>query len=515
MTLSRSSLYGAWARSRAIRPFAGGFMRSSRPLLVAATALATLAVGLASPAASYAVGPPGTPVSPYTMMSIQSPVEGGSLGAVQAVYDQTNGTIQEVAEGGGQFFFRALPTIDGNWLQMWVTSPTGTTFTPGTTYTVDGTATATTGGLDMDYNGSGCGADSGSFTVQDATYDSGTGNLATFAMTYSFVCGGDTHPFSGEVRFNSTTGYAVGLPTPDGASFAQTDIGVSSAAQNVTITGEGPTPLAISGAASLAGADPDSFAITADGCKGATLNFGDTCTVSVQAVPQAAGGLSAILAVPDNSAGGLVTAGLSVTGFNGAKGAYHPVSPHRILDTRNGTGAPKGQLAGGSTIDLAVDGHGSVPASGVSAVVLNVTVQSPTAKSGYVTAYPDGKTRPTASNINYTKGWTGANLVTVPVGSNGKVRLYNNAGHVSLIADVAGWYAANDTVISAHGVGESFQPFAPERLLDTRLGGGQLPGGFYETIRSTSTRRTSPTRTPTSRPSPSTSPRRTRRQVAT
>jgi hypothetical protein len=71
-----------------------------------------------------------------------------------------------------------------------------------------------------------------------------------------------------------------------------------------------------------------------------------------------------------------------------------------------------------------------------------VTAAGPTASS-YVTVYPDGRTRPTASNLNFTAGETIPNLVTVPVGANGKVDFYNFTGTVNLVADVAGYFTSS------------------------------------------------------------------------
>ena len=117
---------------------------------------------------------------------------------------------------------------------------------------------------------------------------------------------------------------------------------------------------------------------------------------------------------------------------------YVGLSPSRLLDTRSGIGAT-GPVAAGGTVALQVLGRGGVPSSGVSAVVLNVTVTEPTA-SGYITAFPDGTPRPTASNLNFTQGQTIPNLVIVPVGTDGKVSLYNFGGSTQLLADVAGYY---------------------------------------------------------------------------
>ncbi|MBT2539283.1 N-acetylmuramoyl-L-alanine amidase [Streptomyces sp. ISL-44] len=56
-----------------------------------------------------------------------------------------------------------------------------------------------------------------------------------------------------------------------------------------------------------------------------------------------------------------------------------------------------------------------------------------------MSVHPNGTTRTSASNLNFTAGLTIPNLVVVPV-VNGKVSFYNNAGSVDLIADVAGYY---------------------------------------------------------------------------
>jgi DNA-binding beta-propeller fold protein YncE len=157
--------------------------------------------------------------------------------------------------------------------------------------------------------------------------------------------------------------------------------------------------------------------------------------------------------------------------------SYVPVGPVRVLDTRNGTGGYDAPVGPGDTISLQVTGMDGVPASGVTAVVLNVTATDPTASS-YVTVYPDGETRPTASNLNFTAGETIANLVTVPVGSDGAVDFYNNAGSTDLVADLAGYYT------TASGAGSSYVPLSPSRVLDTRngTGGYTTPVGPAETI---------------------------------
>jgi hypothetical protein len=109
--------------------------------------------------------------------------------------------------------------------------------------------------------------------------------------------------------------------------------------------------------------------------------------------------------------------------------------PSRILDTRSGV-----PVGAGGTIVHPVTGVGGVPATGVSAVVLHVTVTAPTAPS-WLTVYPHGGARPVAANLNFVANQTAPNLVIAKVGSEGKVAAYNAAGSAHLIVDVVGWYS--------------------------------------------------------------------------
>lgn len=121
-------------------------------------------------------------------------------------------------------------------------------------------------------------------------------------------------------------------------------------------------------------------------------------------------------------------------------GAFVAVTPSRLMDTRTNSGSP----APGPrrTAHLQIAGRGGVPVAGVSAIVLNLAVTRATAP-GYITAYPNGTARPVASNVNFTKAATRANLVTVPLGTDGRVAFYNgSSGTTQLIGDIAGYYLA-------------------------------------------------------------------------
>src|SRR2546421_10071804 len=160
----------------------------------------------------------------------------------------------------------------------------------------------------------------------------------------------------------------------------------------------------------------------------------------------------------------------------GPGGAYHPLAPSRILDTRTNLGGHLGPLTGGQTYDLTVIGQGGLPASGAVAVVLNVTVTD-TSSAGYLTVYPTGIARPGASNLNWRAGQTIPNLVEVKLGTTGKVTIYNFMGTTNVVIDVEGWVGAPTTSAGPDGL---FIPLTPARLMDTRNGVGGYSGALCQ-----------------------------------
>ena len=106
-----------------------------------------------------------------------------------------------------------------------------------------------------------------------------------------------------------------------------------------------------------------------------------------------------------------------------------PTSQNRLLDTRNGTGTGGriAKIGAGQWIKLQFAGVNGVPAAGTAAAELNITVTGDTA-AGFISAYPDGTTRPTASSVNFQAGQTVANASLMPVGPDGAIDFYNGSG---------------------------------------------------------------------------------------
>lgn len=121
------------------------------------------------------------------------------------------------------------------------------------------------------------------------------------------------------------------------------------------------------------------------------------------------------------------------------------------------TQAYNAQVGADSAETVQVAGVGGVPATGATAVALDLTATQPTA-SGTLTAYPDGKARPGTSALQFHASLNATNLAVVPV-TDGAVDLYNNStGTVGIEADVVGYYT------EATGVGAAFTPLAATQI---------------------------------------------------
>jgi hypothetical protein len=146
-----------------------------------------------------------------------------------------------------------------------------------------------------------------------------------------------------------------------------------------------------------------------------------------------------------NYSAGLAYLIADVVGWFEGSAHYASLVPSRLLDTRSPNAtvdslySGTGPVGPGGTIELPVLGRGGVPATGVDAVVVNVTATQPTV-GGYVTTWPSGVAMPNASSLNFVAGRTVPNLVLVKVGAGGKISLFNEQGTTHLIVDVVGYF---------------------------------------------------------------------------
>jgi hypothetical protein len=207
------------------------------------------------------------------------------------------------------------------------------------------------------------------------------------------------------------------------------------------------------------GSNSVGFDITADNVGLASIHVGIGDYLHL--VDLTSGDATAIGAI---GTGALQVRDIAVDAVGLAAGAsqYVGVSSYRLVDTRE-TG---GKVAAGGVLTVPVTNRGPIPATGVTAAVLNVTVTQPEAP-GYTTVWPSGTPMTNTSSVNVdATDQTRAALVTVPVGADGAVKVFSERGsHV--IADVVGYFKP-----ARDNQGRLFT-LTPSRLLDTRTGLGQ------------------------------------------
>lgn len=170
---------------------------------------------------------------------------------------------------------------------------------------------------------------------------------------------------------------------------------------------------------------------------------------------------------------------------------YTPVTPCRIIDTRNAGGV----LAAGSTRSFAgwsltnYSGQGgtttsncNIPANtATSAIVVNFTVVSPSA-GGYITAYPSDVVQPLAASLNFNAGDVKGNNAILKLSQTGVGTTHLNIYTTStthLVADVVGYYA-RPLALGALSSDLVYTPVTPCRIMDTRNAGadsGMLTAG--------------------------------------
>lgn len=166
-----------------------------------------------------------------------------------------------------------------------------------------------------------------------------------------------------------------------------------------------------------------------------------------------------------NGSGGTVDLLADLAGYYSTTSPdlYWPLYPGQLLDTRGGNGT----LPANGVVKLKMT-------DGSLAVNLNIIATNPQ-QTGYITAYPDGGSRPTASNVNFTPGQTVANGATVQVGADGYVDFVNGSGgSVDLIVQFSGSFingtGATDPVFTR------YYPITPTRVLDSRAATPVAPG---------------------------------------
>lgn len=142
-------------------------------------------------------------------------------------------------------------------------------------------------------------------------------------------------------------------------------------------------------------------------------------------------------------------------------GLYVPLATQaRLLDT--GT-TPV--TANPTPVTTTFTGRGGIPATGVAAISVNITVVNPTV-SGNLVAWPTGATRPGISGLLFAAGQTYASGSSIlRLNGSGQASFFNaSTGTVRILVDVAGYYTTDDATAG----GSRYVPVKQTRILDTR-----------------------------------------------
>lgn len=170
---------------------------------------------------------------------------------------------------------------------------------------------------------------------------------------------------------------------------------------------------------------------------------------------------------------------IDITGYytstkNGVSaGGFVAMSPARVLDSRDGTGAAAGQIPAGSQRTIQATGSNGIP-KGAAAVAVNIVVINREAKAGYVRPTPTGGVRSTGVlNYNSTAGLTTAMNAQVALSDDGKFSLSTaeGGGKIDLVVDIQGYFLQSNP-------GGGFTPQAG-RLVDTRTTASIAAGASF------------------------------------
>jgi glucose/arabinose dehydrogenase len=137
-----------------------------------------------------------------------------------------------------------------------------------------------------------------------------------------------------------------------------------------------------------------------------------------------------------------------------------PITPTRVLDTRENLGASVGKPKAKSVTSFRLPT--SVVPANATAIAINLTGSAP-AGPGFATAWATGYSQPAVSNLNFAyAGETSANAAILPVSPGGSVDIYvDTPAH--LIVDVTGYWLPSTSANDGR-----FTSTNPSRILDTR-----------------------------------------------
>jgi hypothetical protein len=122
--------------------------------------------------------------------------------------------------------------------------------------------------------------------------------------------------------------------------------------------------------------------------------------------------------------------------------AFYPVSPCRVLDTRNTTGPLGGpSMTAGEAREIPIAQSACNIPTGAGAYSFNVTAIPKSGTLGYLTTWPSGTDQPYVSTLNSFTGTVTANAAIVGAGENGDVSIFVT-DDADVVVDIDGYFAS-------------------------------------------------------------------------
>lgn len=170
-----------------------------------------------------------------------------------------------------------------------------------------------------------------------------------------------------------------------------------------------------------------------------------------------------------------------------AEGRTSGLPGSTVLDTRAGIGSPPSRLRAGASRRLSLAGRAGVPTGGVSAVWLEVKA-SRASRTGSITMYAGGRSRPTATTLAFGPRHSTSALALVPVGPDVSVELTASGAATDLSVQAVGWVddGSNAAPAGYHDVSQALlvdtassgnhRPLTPRHYFDVQVtGNGGVP----------------------------------------
>ncbi len=256
--------------------------------------------------------------------------------------------------------------------------------------------------------------------------------------------------------------------SPAPFTFPATANGQTSAAMTLTVSNTGNQNLVLSSLSFTANFSQQS---SANACSASTtLAQGGLCTVALAFSPTVGGSTSGSVTINSNSNVSNVQNQVALAESTGL--LFVAVTPCRVADTRNASGAFGGPLLSGqATRNFTIPSSACGIPSTAQAYSLNATVV-PNQPLGYLTMWPAGQSQPTVSTLNSLDGRVKANAAIVPAGSGGAISVFAS-NDTNFVLDIDGYFVPQSTASAL-----AFFPMTPCRIADTRSGSGSFGSPF-------------------------------------